>query len=94
MPIETVLDRALGIAVQRVTVELKGAEVIAAQRRLYSDPDHDPSTPVLWDARDAVVDNCRLCARVLFPAKRRRSPGGISAGYCPESANFPPTDAH
>lgn len=26
-------------------------DVIAAQQRVYGDPAHDPTTPVLWDAR-------------------------------------------
>lgn len=64
MPIDTILDRTLGIAVQRVTVELRGDEVIAAQTRLYGDPEHSPSTPVLWDAREAVV------TRVVFEEMR------------------------
>ncbi len=51
MPIETVKDDQNPFVTQVVTVALVVEEVIDGMKRLYLDPDHEPSTPVLWDAR-------------------------------------------
>lgn len=51
MPIETVKDDQHPFITQLVTVALVVEEVIEAMKRLYLDPDHDPSIPILWDGR-------------------------------------------
>lgn len=51
MSIETTIDTELGIVVQRVQGDLDSDAVIEAQKRLYLNPDHDPTLPVLWDTR-------------------------------------------
>ena len=51
MGVKTTIDTKRGIAVQTVEGDLKIDDVIAAQKRLYLEPGHDPSMPVLWDAR-------------------------------------------
>ena len=55
MPIETVHNPLESFDVQVVTTALVVEEVIAAQKRLYLNPDHDPARPVLWDTRGVDV---------------------------------------
>jgi hypothetical protein len=43
--------------IQLVTQELLVDEVIAAQKKLYLDAEHDSSRSVLWDARSAEVNS-------------------------------------
>ncbi len=53
MPIRTVLDDPTGIVMFVVTGTPVGEEIIQAQKRLYLNSDHDPTTPLLFDARNA-----------------------------------------
>ncbi|MEM9594727.1 MAG: hypothetical protein AAGD06_10695 [Acidobacteriota bacterium] len=53
MPIRTSTDPSLGIVIHEVTEALRPEEVLAAMERLYGDPNHDTTLPVLWDARRA-----------------------------------------
>ncbi len=73
MAVTTIKDEALGIVVQKVTGDLHGPDVIAAQQRLYADPDHDSSMPVLWDAREGRVSG--------MPANEMRQTVGDSEAF-------------
>lgn len=67
MPIRTRFDRALGIVIHQMVGDLHPEEVLASQRKLYASSDHDPTMPVLWDARSAhawVVDFGGMSAMV------------------------------
>lgn len=57
MPVTTGFDERLGIVIQRIEGDLKLADVLDAQQRLYLDATHDPSIPVLWDARTGRVSS-------------------------------------
>jgi hypothetical protein len=57
MPIKTELDDELGIVVHTILGDLKVEDVLLVQQQLYKDEDHDPSMPVLWDARLGKATN-------------------------------------
>jgi len=80
VPVETLVDPKLGIAIQRLTGEVRGEQVVAAQRRVFEDPRNDPAIPVLWDARAAITttvafDEMRDMVAKAEPLYPRMGPG-------------------
>ena len=48
--VRTYIDEERGLAIQEIEGDLTEEDILAAQRRLYVEFDHDPSRPCLWDA--------------------------------------------